>query len=310
MGSSVSEHMQVEMLLAAFGDKCKSDYVHVVSSLQTIESEVSWESATARLLQEYEEKVWASSKPSRSLPKLSDGSATALTANIKVSPFGRRFTRHVGRKGKSGPENRKCFECSEVGHIAKNCPHRQRQKGSNVMHNWEYNGTANHATMLMAIEKDSKDIVDKSCQHLCSNDSHDLGESYLVLSVALEDTQGTLVSIIETEELLTEFDGNSKHSGLLLDSGASDHMAQNKKWLSSARIIPPREIVLGNGAVIMARQRGNLTLKPRDAGRPSTHTITLKDVLFVPQLHTNLLSCPALCREGYTVNIDQDNAIS
>lgn len=57
MESPVSEELQVAMLLAAFGDKSKSEYGQVVSTLQTIETEMSWEKVTARLLQEYEEKL-------------------------------------------------------------------------------------------------------------------------------------------------------------------------------------------------------------------------------------------------------------
>lgn len=57
MDSSVSDLMEVSMVRVAFRDMSKSAYGHVVSSMQTMESEIPSESATARLPQEYAEKI-------------------------------------------------------------------------------------------------------------------------------------------------------------------------------------------------------------------------------------------------------------
>ena len=55
MDSPVSDDMLVAMLFALFGDKRKSPFGHVISSLQTIQNKIDWETATARLIQEYED---------------------------------------------------------------------------------------------------------------------------------------------------------------------------------------------------------------------------------------------------------------
>ena len=55
--SPIAEDNQVVLLLASFGDKDKSSYGYIVASLQSLQEPLSWETATARLLQEYKEKL-------------------------------------------------------------------------------------------------------------------------------------------------------------------------------------------------------------------------------------------------------------
>ena len=59
--SSIAEDMQVTMLLASFGDKNKSPFGHAIYSLQSGSETPSWETVTAKLLQDSDEKQWLSS---------------------------------------------------------------------------------------------------------------------------------------------------------------------------------------------------------------------------------------------------------
>ena len=123
MESPVSEQMQVAMVLASFGDKSKPAYGQVVASLQMKETEVSWETATARLLQEYEEKVWASDGNSKRNIYTAGGRAAALSSQV-YSPA----ARYSGKKKPDYKhERRRCFEWNEIGHIARNCSHRRKE---------------------------------------------------------------------------------------------------------------------------------------------------------------------------------------
>lgn len=54
--SPIAEDLQVAMLLASFDDKRKFPIGHLIASLQTIQENLHWETATARLLQESEEQ--------------------------------------------------------------------------------------------------------------------------------------------------------------------------------------------------------------------------------------------------------------
>ena len=56
MESLVTEVMQPATLLASFGDKNRSPFGYAFSSLQTVRENLHWETATATLIQEYDEQ--------------------------------------------------------------------------------------------------------------------------------------------------------------------------------------------------------------------------------------------------------------
>ena len=57
MKSDIGEDLQVTIILASFRDNNKSPFEHVISSLQTIQEKLDWQTATASLLQEYEDQL-------------------------------------------------------------------------------------------------------------------------------------------------------------------------------------------------------------------------------------------------------------
>lgn len=76
IGIAISEEMQVALLLASFEGKSRSLFGHVVATVQSSQFVLSWETATARLLQENEEKAWRSGV----LQRQGSGSIMTLTA--------------------------------------------------------------------------------------------------------------------------------------------------------------------------------------------------------------------------------------
>ena len=117
MQSHVSEEMQIAMLLASFGDKSQSQYGHIVTSLQTVQDELKWETVSARLLQEYDE-----------LSSRSSSSRTQVKKNsLALAVFGRPKRRHEAARHHSRNEKRRCFKCNRIGHIARNCKYGGKQ---------------------------------------------------------------------------------------------------------------------------------------------------------------------------------------
>ena len=57
MDSTVSEELQVSIFLSSFGDLNQSRFGHAISSLQNIQDSFSWETATSRLLQSYDNSI-------------------------------------------------------------------------------------------------------------------------------------------------------------------------------------------------------------------------------------------------------------
>ena len=143
MDAEISESMQVAILLASFGEKSSSPYGHVITNIQSQGDAVGWDTVTARLLQEYDEKLWASETPKPS--KIKQDPAAALIANGRGSGNGKSKKRSNFRHKL---ENRRCYNCNEMGHIARYCPKRKQDRDSAFIKTDV--SQAHHATLLLA----------------------------------------------------------------------------------------------------------------------------------------------------------------
>ena len=107
MDSPVDPSMQVAILLARFGTVDETTYGPVISALQTITDEkLTWEAATARLLQGYSTRIGA--KP---------GSAE-VSAHASSE---RRALKSMARV--------RCYGCKRFGHYKRDFPNKKNKKG-------------------------------------------------------------------------------------------------------------------------------------------------------------------------------------
>ena len=93
--------------------------------------------------------------------------------------------------------------------------------------------------------------------------------------------------------------GDLQHQWIV-DSGASRTMCSNREWFSHFTHLPiPVNIALGDNSSIQGTGIGRITLSMKAAGM--WHHAVLQDVLYVPELHGNLLSVAQLARCGADV---------
>jgi hypothetical protein len=102
---------------------------------------------------------------------------------------------------------------------------------------------------------------------------------------------------------VTYHDNASKHD-FLLDSGASSHMSCELTWLHNLHPIPSREIRLADNNMVHADAAGDLVLEA-PSHKNTALKLTIRDVLFVPKLGLNLLSCSRLAEKGVTSVFDK-----
>ena len=102
---------------------------------------------------------------------------------------------------------------------------------------------------------------------------------------------------------------NIQKNGFLLDSGASCHMSCTQNWLHNVQTIEAREISLADNSTVLATSAGNLILEAPYHGSSSIK-LTIKNVLFVPELELNLLSCSRLAEKGVACVFDKKDAHS
>lgn len=263
MQSTISDEMQIAMFLASFGDLNKSSFGYIISSLQVMQENLSWETVTARLLQAYDDSLFQSGKSKK--PTGDDHTALVVRKNWQRKGTGNKFV-----------ERRKCYQCHQKGHLARDCP--TRDDGSNVNHAHRDNRIRNsaHKAVLLVAQANRKPIPVRS-------------GSAFVRNRVMQRPQNT-------------------YADILLDSGASDHMVRNLSWLRDTVDISPRDIVLGDDRRVRSIVSGSLHLRAAVSGKGSRYrTIVLSNVLFVPDLNVNLLSISKLCDRGCNVKFKKNS---
>ena len=113
MKNDVAEDLQVAMLLASFGDKNFSPFGYTISTRQSIQDNLDWETATATLLQEFDDKVLRDGVLGKPLKRGDEERA------LMAARSGRGHHRWK-KKLPVGSETQKCYSCDKVGHIARN----------------------------------------------------------------------------------------------------------------------------------------------------------------------------------------------
>ena len=90
----------------------------------------------------------------------------------------------------------------------------------------------------------------------------------------------------------------------LIDSAASSHISGNKDLFHSMHSIPPIKIDIANGESFTANQRGTINLRVASDPRwelDDVH-ITLTDVIYAPNLRSNLLSVGRMTNSNVNVH--------
>lgn len=269
MDNMFAEDLQVAMLLASFGDKKTSPFGHVLASLRTRQEDLDWETTTSTLLQESEDQMIRSEKP----VKRNDSGRALTTGGERQKSW-----RKQRRKQSTRFEKRRCFRCRKIGHIVKDCPYDDEEaqpSGSSAK-----SDSANQAQLLMAKHEHS-----------------------------VENGSPVIVKGDEMHHNTAETSGSDKEDNMFIfDSGASDHMVWSNDYLRDIVDIEPRPITVGKGNIVYASQRGILSLRTfvgPDKNRDE-RVLVIQEVLFVPQLHANLLSCSRLCESGYNIKFSKE----
>lgn len=175
---------------------------------------VSWEIVTARLLQEFDEKVWT----------LQSKKGFALAATTTTGTDLRKKHKFV--------ERRRCFSYNDVGHISMHCPKKKKQTGRHAPRrvNWKNaeDGSARPAVLLMA--KQWSGESSSAVKNEIDNETEGVENSELEDTVLSRVMNGAIRRIPQYDKFI-------------LDSGASDHMVWSKEFLSEVNSIPKRSIV-------------------------------------------------------------------
>ncbi|KAL5769621.1 hypothetical protein ACOSP7_013775 [Xanthoceras sorbifolium] len=119
----------------------------------------------------------------------------------------------------------------------------------------------------------------------------------------LNKQNGERTNFIENEEevsllMACHVNEETQQNMWYLDTGCSNHMCGDKKVFSDLHEPFRNTVKFGDNSTISVVGKGNVTLQTKEN---STHIIS--NVLFVPDLKTNLLSVGQLQEKGYEISI-------
>lgn len=89
-----------------------------------------------------------------------------------------------------------------------------------------------------------------------------------------------------------------------LDSGASIHLTCRQDWLLNSRNPQIQDIMVADNKRIMVKSSGDIDILTRTS--EGSHEVQIKNVQYVPELATNLLSVSELLKKGNNVKFDNE----
>eukprot|EP00256_Glycine_max_P063245 XP_014633004.1 uncharacterized protein LOC106799314 [Glycine max] len=87
-----------------------------------------------------------------------------------------------------------------------------------------------------------------------------------------------------------------------LDTGCSNHMTGHKDWLCEIDETVKRNIKFGDGKSVMAKGIGKVAIRRVDGSK-----VTISDVLYVPNMESNLLSLRQLLEKGFSMHMEGEH---
>lgn len=255
----------------------------VITSLESMdETKLTLDYVKGRLMDEFAKKNGGSTQ---SQPK----SESASAMQVKNSPL-------------------ICYGCGEEGHIKSRCNQRKGGKSkskSNSKPNFQAkkNSSANCASSGKEEEGSLLCAVSECGQATAaaftSDGNNNNSES---IEKHSEDTHQTEAQALKSNKV-----AEAQTATFVLDSGATDHMANNKDYFDELSSINGKNIsVAKKNERISVHQQGDILVKTFQSG--DTSIKTMKDVLYSNDLKCNLMSIRRLTRNGYKVVFENDDA--
>lgn len=171
--------------------------------------------------------------------------------------------------GKSWPK-RKCYSCGSVFHLSFNCPKNSKRKNC-------YNcGQNTHLAKQCRMPK----------RNQSENKEDDRKDKVLILLLNIDS------------------DDAKMKNGWFIDSGATAHMTNRRDMMQNERRIEKRNILIANKEKLSVETMGDVKINLLiDEGQSEC---LIKNVYYVPNLCTSLLSVNQLNKQGYTVVFERN----
>ena len=258
-------------------------YEHFITSLNARRvGEMHWDSIKSSLIEEYLKRK-EDAEPQRN---------DALVTRVNTRGNNSQQQQH---------QRKKCYNCDEVGHIAKFCPDNNNNTGNNNS-NSNSNNSGRHWNNFHNNSNNNNNNNGRHWNNPHNNNSRRRGgeqgnfcDSFQNLSVNGDD-----IALVTCNSDSSPSDNDEWY----IDSAASVHMTFDEEGMTD--FVPTsRDVFLGDDFTLPATGTGNMRVPIYDASRGVRH-LKLHEVLYVPGLKKNLLSVPAMTKMGAEVLFDNE----
>lgn len=137
--------------------------------------------------------------------------------------------------------------------------------------------------------------------HYCGKKGHKIADCRKRKKDLKNSSQSSSSNTTSGNFLMAEKEQKNINGTWYMDSGASFHMTNNRKWFveETLRRTEPVTIRLGDGTHVKSTEKGNILMEISMNG--SMKTLPVQDVLFVPEIATNILSIGQIDERGHRV---------
>lgn len=107
----------------------------------------------------------------------------------------------------------------------------------------------------------------------------------------------------ENKSLLTALSVKMKNDSWYIDSGATNHMCNDKQMMFDFQCLKPLDVSVANGEKLATGGQGKVQVNMKGVLK------TISNVYYIPKLSGNLLSVSELCRKGYVVKFNDKGCL-
>jgi transposase InsO family protein len=301
LGEPVSTKAAAVHLINSIMHKDYSTVVAILSNGPI--ADLTFDQVAVTLLGEERRLAQQESAPTNSTAKAEAAASIAATA-AAASLTGSSGQGHKGNFNKKNKNNNRprCEECGMTNHTIANCyevigypeGHRRSQSANNRAPSPKMGGSQTHANF-------------NGCTTVVNDvdtEAPNQGPTMPAGSISAAFVQMPATPVTDpTRRAVT----TSKASEWLIDSGASMHLCNNRKWFADYQQDTNKKVVLGDNHVIPVVGRGRIEMELQLSGRTSLGTF--HDVLYVPTIAVNLLSVSMMTKAGLQLSFNGRHCI-